>query len=209
MTQAYPLAWPPGWPRTPAHNQERGERFVTWTDNYRDGHAWRSKGLVSFAKARDGLLDEVARLGARNVVLSSNHPLDRHGVPREGRRVEDEGIAIYFTLKGKALAMACDRYVSAAANMRSLALAIDAMRQLERHGGGAMIERAFSGFAALPAPGSPWEVLGIAPTKNTAAINDAYRAKARATHPDAGGSADQMARLNAARDQALRYSGSA
>ena len=47
--------------------------------------------------------------------------------------------------------MACDCFGSAAANMRLPGLAIEAMRRLER-GGGAMMERAFSGFAALPPP---------------------------------------------------------
>jgi hypothetical protein len=50
------------------------------------------------------------------------------------------------------MTMACDRFDNAAANMRSLGLAIEAMRQLERHGGGAMMEKAFSGFVALPPP---------------------------------------------------------
>ena len=59
--------------------------------------------------------------------------------------------------------MACDRFDNAAANMRSLGLAIEAMRQLERHGVGTMMERAFTGFVALPAPESPCDVLGLKP----------------------------------------------
>jgi DnaJ-class molecular chaperone len=58
-----------------------------------------------------------------------------------------------------------------------------------------------------PVVGSPWEVLGLRPGANRAAINTAYREKAKRAHPDAGGSHDQMARLNAARDELLRRCG--
>jgi hypothetical protein len=41
---------------------------------------------------------------------------------------------------------------SVAENMRSLALAIEGMRQVERHGGGFMLERAFTCFLAIAPP---------------------------------------------------------
>ena len=62
--------------------------------------------------------------------------------------VGDPGLAIHFVLNCRSLAMVSDCFDGAAANMRLPGLAIDAMRQLERRGG-AMMERAFSGFAAL------------------------------------------------------------
>jgi hypothetical protein len=43
------------------------------------------------------------------------------------------------------MAMARDKYLSVAGNMRSLALVISAMRQMERHGGSYLMERAFTG----------------------------------------------------------------
>ena len=54
--------------------------------------------------------------------------------------------------------MARDAYKTVAGNMRSLTLAIEAMRQLERHGGSTMMERAFQGFAAIAPPDwkKPW-----------------------------------------------------
>jgi DnaJ-class molecular chaperone len=78
------------------------------------------------------------------------------------------------------------------------------MRGIERWGASDMMERAFSAFEALPPPRSHWETLGIRPGSSADAIQAAYRAKARAAHPDAGGSDAAMAELNSARDAALK-----
>jgi hypothetical protein len=129
MTTAFPLSWPQGWPRIPSHRQDSGAKF----------------GRLSFAKARDSLLDELRRLHATHVVVSTNHPVDRNGIPREGTRIADHGVAVYFVLGGKPLVMACDRFTNAASNMRSVALAIEHLRGLQRHDS-TMVERAFSGL---------------------------------------------------------------
>lgn len=206
MADAYPLAWPEGWPRTRLADQVDGQHHFKRPD--------RTKGYGSkpwtFAAARLALIEEIFRLsGLQLAVVSSNWPLDRKGHARaDARRPADQGIAIYFTRGGKQFAMACDRYVRAEENMRSLTLALEAMRQLERHGGGVMMEKAFAGFVALPAPPSCWEILGLeAAAATTAEVQSAFRRKARVAHPDAGGSTTAMATLNAARDEAMRRLG--
>lgn len=194
MTEAFPLQWPEGWPRTPTDRRERGWQFKKQGTN-----GWRDK-LVSFADARDRLYEELRRLGAKLPIVSTNHPTDRYGIPTESKkRVPDEGVAVYFKLHGGQMVMACDRFDNAAANMRSLGLAIEAMRQLERHGGGTMIERAFTGFVALPAPKSPHEILGVRPDATATEIDAAFREKAKAVHPDMSGEPGAMQELNAAR----------
>jgi hypothetical protein len=102
--------------------------------------------------------------------------------------------------------MARDGFVSVAGNVRSLTLAIEAMRQLERHGGNQMMERAFTGFAALAPPNwkKPWrEVFGVKPDWH-GDITQLYREKARHRHPDTGGSNTLMAELNTAYAEAKR-----
>jgi len=192
--EAFPLQWPEGWPRTPASKRESDRRFY-------------GRYGLPMGRARDRLLAELTALGARNVVVSSNVALRRDGLPySEQRRLDDPGVAVYFTLRDRPLVMARDAFVSIAGNMRSLTLAVEAMRQLERHGGSTMMERAFAGFAALPAPGQrkPWrQVFGVDPewTGDIAAL---YREKAKARHPDAGGSDTLMAELNVAYADARR-----
>ena len=191
-----PLAWPAGWPRTPVHRQDRGYQFN------KTGAAGLREKPISFADARDGLFDELRRLGAKSPVVSTNHPTNRYGVPTEAKkRLPDEGVAVYFQYGDRPMVMASDRYDNAAANMRSLALAIEAMRQLERHGGGTMMERAFTGFVALPAPKSPHEVLGVRPGAAPDEIDVAFKRLAKTAHPDVGGSAKAMQELVEARDK--------
>lgn len=196
MTTAHPLAWPEGWPRTPYHQRKQQHPFGS-----------KVYGLT-FDRARNQLVDEVRRLGGRSVVLSTNVPLRQDGMPYAGaalKRMDEPGVAIYFMLKEKRMVMAQDIYTDIAANLRSLALAIDGMRQLERHGGGKMMERAFAGFVAMPPPGEPWwKVLGFKEKPdNLLAANMQYRQLTKAYHPDvAGGSEEKFNEITAAIEQA-------
>lgn len=103
--------------------------------------------------------------------------------------------------------MAIDQYTRVEQNIAALAATIEAMRAIERHGGAVVMERAFTGFATLPAPGAAlawWDVLGLAQTATADEIKSAHRRLASQHHPDKGGTAEQMAAINKARDEALR-----
>lgn len=197
--EAYPLAWPAGWPR--AKGRMNHTRFSVLPE----------KALLS-------LLANLRQLRTSHVVVSSNCKLRNDGFPySEDLKTtshKDPGVAIYFQFKAKPMVMAQDGYNAPYANMRSLALAIEALRTMERHGGGHMMERSFAGFAQLPPPeGSaavqirPWrDVLEMAESYNGIPLEDQlvlaeakYRKLARDRHPDASsGSADLMAELNLA-----------
>lgn len=201
MTTAYPLKWPDGWPRTAPVLRKDGRYHFA-----RPSKGTTVRRFWSFAEARDKLLDELRQLGATQVVISSNFKQDRYGsgpIDDGKRRHEDQGIAVYFFLAGKQMAMARDAWERAEENMRSLTLAIEAMRQLDRHGGSTMMSRAFEGFTALPPPKTCWEILGIQPTRHADAVQAAFRARAFDEHPDKGGSNIDMAALVKARDDAL------
>lgn len=190
--QAYPLSWPPGWPRHKGQ-QDTDARFrgptYHWDRVYR------------------GLIEEVRRIGGKRIVVSTNQPLRQDGAPYAQQRIiQDTGVAVYFVRNGKPMVMAQDRFYSVMGNMRSLTMAIEGLRQMERHGGANMMERAFDGFAALPKPGGAdwWEVLQIDRAATRDQIEVKFRELARQRHPDRGGSDHAMAELNRARDQALQ-----
>lgn len=192
MTQAHPLHWPDGWPRTDP-----------WKRTF---HPLFTHGI---ARAFQDLRWEIERLGGKNIVISSNLQMRQDGTaPLAGQsQPDDPGVAAYFTLDDQPMTMAHDRWAKAEHNARSLFLAIEGMRQMQRHGGGHMVKRAFSGFAALPPPGAKpwWDVLGIPrDTRDRKTILAAYQALAKERHPDAGGSDAAMAELNAARDAAMK-----
>lgn len=202
MTTAYPLAWPPGWKRTPRHLHQESRRRWGKQEKGKAKRPW------SFAEARDELFAELERTGARNVVLSSNFRLTQYGLPSKNLGApDDQGVAIYFTLNGRQMVMAQDGHTRAEENLRALALVLRYLRGVEDLGGGTMMERAFDGFTAIPAPSAArawWEVLGVSQWASHDQINAAWREKAQRAHPDAGGSDKAMSEINVARDHGLK-----
>lgn len=210
MTQAYPLHWPDGWPRTPA-NKRQPTRFASHgRQEVRDASgrvtAYKAERRdLTVAAAMRRISDQLEWLGASDIVLSSNLEQRLDGQPRSNRpEPADCGIAVYFKRKGEPVSMACDKWNTCAGNIAAIAGHVDAIRRMERYGVGSL-DRIFKGYAALPPPGHVhqrewWKVLGFA-APVTADLSDAeaaYRRLARERHPDAGGSQAQMAELNAA-----------
>jgi len=182
VIEAYPLTWPPGRPRS-----ARQETALFKTP---------------LGAAIRRVQREVNLLGGRELVISSNLPLRRDGAPtlRAGY-IRDLGVAVYFALKKKPMCFACDRWNKIEDNVQAIAKTIEALRGIERWGSGQMVEQAFTGFVALPAPEQPWQVLGLdTSTPTPDQVEAAYRRLASEHHPDRGGDTHQMARINAARD---------
>lgn len=212
MTERYPLSWPFGWKRTPAvaRGNARFSRRTSVKATYGDGYYDR-KAELTVRDGMDRLKGEIERLGARDMLVSSNVELTTYGEPRSGRRAPDDpGVAVYFRLNGKDRVLACDRWKTVADNLAAIAAHIECVRGIDRYGVGTL-DQAFAGYDALPAPGAdnrpPWrKVLGIAEDENAsaAAIQAAFRDRARDLHPDTpGGNHEAMTQLNLARDAAL------
>ena len=128
---AFPLTWPENRPRTRAPEPSRFK--------------------VTLGAAINELQDEVQRLGGRDLVISSNLPLRRDGLPMASRSApKDRGVAVYFTYKRKPMCFACDQWATVEENMRAIAKTIDTLRGIERWGSGQMVEQAFTGFLASP-----------------------------------------------------------
>ena len=199
---AYPLAWPDGWPRS--KGRKAGQFSVAEDKGHYVGR--RSLSIEDGVKRVRAELDRLGVDAANDMVISTNLKLNLRGLPR-GDQGEpgDPGVAVYWQKPGKPMrVMAIDAYTRVADNLGAIAATLEAMRAIERHGGAQILDRAFTGFTALPPPKSPWETLGLKPGASADQITAAYRAKARAAHPDAGGSTAAMAELNQARDAALK-----
>jgi hypothetical protein len=191
MADAYPLSWPAGVPRTKSP-------------------ARSAFGEVTIHRAAQELTWEIERMQGRLPVISTNLELRNDGLPYSKQRpIADHGVAVYFTRKGHQMVFACDRWDRIEHNMRAITKTIEAMRGIERWGSSDLMERAFAGFEALPAPDPWWKVLGLSgSTRSEREIKDAYRKASNAAHPDRpGGSHDRMAAVNAARDEGLRQIG--
>ena len=190
--EAYPLTWPQGWPRKKSYQRSRA-KFST------------SGRVLSVMDGITRVLLELDRLGVKrdHLVISTDIPTRLDGLPRSDRTATDPGVAVYWR-KGKATrCMAIDRYDRVADNLAAIAATLEAMRAIERHGGAEILDRAFTGFIALPAPEQWWQVLGVAENATGGEIDAAYRRLAALHHPDRGGDSAQMARINIARDQGL------
>lgn len=190
MLTAYPLTWPEGFPR--ATRREPG-RFKT-----------------TLSGALKNVTDSIRLFGSDSgrpvseITLSSNVTL---GVMKP----TDPGVAVWFLWDGEQRCIPVDRYSTVEANLQAIHHIVEARRVELRHGTLALVRASFKGFTlALPAPGKrPWrEVLGLRHAAvQKIEVEEAYRRLAREHHPDAGGTTEAMAELNAARAEAMKEIG--
>lgn len=208
--QRYPLSWPNGWKRTASHQRKRAAfhqtKTVYHTRNDGSQSAWKQKESLSVGSALGRLDSELRRLGARDVLLSSNLRVNLDGRPSaaQAKMLDDPGVACYFKLNGSPRVLACDKWLSAAENIAAVAGHIQAIRAQDRYGVGTL-EQAFAGYAALPPTAADWwTVLGVSREATTEQIDTAFKALARKHHPDVGGDHAQMAKITEARRLALQ-----
>ncbi len=214
----FPLSWPEGWRRTPAERRTRA-KFSKGVRQYSS-----TPGGSSYVRQQDlTVADAVSRvLGALRLfgvpegeaIISTNVQVRLDGLPKSGQAMpKDPGAAVYWRRPDDAApkVMAIDQYDRVEHNLAAIAATLEAMRAIERHGGARILDRAFAGFTALPAPGQTqgcsWrEVLGLGADErySEALITERYRALASKYHPDKpGGDVAKFQELGAARLQAL------
>jgi len=211
--QAFPLSWPLQWRRTDAARREAAPFFATVRgERSPSGYAPIYRKERSMESAAKGIINEVRSLGGAALVISTNIELRQDGLPFSNRRPPaDPGAAVYFTLRQKRIALACDKWRRVEDNLWAIAKHIEALRGQERWGVGS-VEQAFAGYTALPAPGEStgatwYAVLGVAHDAPFEVARAAYLRKAKRCHPDNGGNHEAQVRLNLAWDQARQAYG--
>jgi len=102
----------------------------------------------------------------------------------------------------------CDSFDKWQDNLRAIALALEALRTIDRYGVTSAAGEQYRGFEALPAPnGDYWSkdqardflrsIIGN--TIDLVSLADAIRECERRTHPDVGGDADKFKKVQQAR----------
>jgi hypothetical protein len=215
---AYPLYWPKGRARTPAGKRRDdppfsvGESYQHERQTRRFGEEAKTEVItrrrtkaVSLPVALDRLEDQLQRLGAQAIVLSTNLELRLNGTPRAGQKDPLEpGAAVYFNLKNKRLVFACDKWLRVADNVAAIAAHIRSIRSLENFGVGTT-EQSFEGYRSIENFSSgvmPWRrVLGFPQDSrpSLAEVEAKWKARMKEVHPRLEGeSSVQASQLNVA-----------
>lgn len=191
-TKAFPCAWPIGWKRAPIRTT---------------GRFAKNGNPISVSEGVMRVLAELEKMKVSrdDVVISTNVELRLDGLPRSDRpEPPDPAVAVYWRPRGTnaTKVMAIDAYTRVGDNLAAIAATLDAMRAIERHGGAAILDRAFSGFSALPSPDvvKTWrEVFGVPQDRKITVeeLKRLFRVAASINHPDKnGGSHYAMTQIN-------------
>lgn len=188
----------------------------TWTDPVTPPGERRSRWTfkASWSDTLSVLAREIAMVGGSDVVMQLDvreSDLRKDGGVRANANVGNfPGVRISFRSVYGPLTYATDAHESWQHNVRAIALALGALRAVDRYGVSRRGEQ-YRGWTAITATPEPmtvdiaigllaeWSGLAISEVKTSPVL--AWRAAAKKAHPDiTHDDGDTMARLNAARD---------
>lgn len=193
LIEAFPLSWPIGYKRT---KTRKSSPFKQTPEN-----------------AQIFLNNELIRLGVQSLIISSNVPVRKDGylyTDMATSKIDDPGVAIYFKYKEQDVSMCCDTYERPWENVYALGKGIEALRGMERWGVSEFMERAFTGFKALPeqtngATVTWWKILDLPEDANSDMIKSAYRKLSLIYHPDMPtANAEKFIQITKAYEEALK-----
>lgn len=146
----------------------------------------------------DLLMRELDKLQAREFVIEAGFregDIRLDGLPRADARVPSHpGVVVSFDSKHGPLRYGTDAFPAWQANLRAIALGLEALRKVDRYGIGRRGEQ-YQGWRALPAGDDPSEVRGARLIEEFGGVKEALKA----THPDHGGDPRDFADVQAAR----------
>jgi hypothetical protein len=143
---------------------------------------------------------ELIQLYAKNVIIGAgfrDSDLKMDGTPRADRQQQPylhPGVEISFDSKFGRLTYATDEFTDWRANLRAIALSLQALRAVDRYGVSKRGQQ-YAGWAQLP-PGDSLIERG----RKLVEAAGSYDAAIKAHHPDRGGTTEDAAAINAYRD---------
>jgi hypothetical protein len=171
----------------------------------------RSQFDSTMSSTMGTLTRELEQLGAKNVELQVAIPASQFrldGYPRSTARAEHPGIILTLDSRHGALSYPCDTFDRWEDNLRAVALALEALRKVDRYGVTKRGEQ-YRGFLALEATSEP---AGFADAESAVewlldyadehgvevSVERALRRAQRKAHPDLGGDAATFQRVSLA-----------
>lgn len=179
-----------------------------------------SRFKAGWGATLEQLQKELAHLGSESVVVMlslTEDDIRLDGWPRANARPSHPGVVLAFDSREYGpLKYPCDNFTTWQDNLRAIALALEALRKVDRYGVTKRGEQ-YTGWKALPGSGGTSSTMtaeaaaaflseacrgdcsAAALLQSVVNVVPAYRAAARRLHPDAGGSTEEFQRLQTAK----------
>jgi hypothetical protein len=192
------------------------------------GQRHASPFSAPWSDTQERLAREARLIGGQQLVIQlaiSEAEIRRDGWPYAAARPEHPGVIVVVADSDHGrLSWATDRYTSFQANTRAVALSMEALRAVDRHG--VMQGRQYAGFRELP-DGDTSQLMGVQtaslliartagwrgpdiPSRiiHSADVREqAYREAAKRAHPDSGGDTEAFRGLKQAKDVLDKHEG--
>lgn len=157
---------------------------------------YRIDAKKTWRETHDALSREFERWGIVSWSAVPNVQPHRVNAPAHNR--SEAAVTVRWSKGDSEIVLMLDTQPSPKDNLRALYLCVEAMRLIEARGVSDLVRSAYLQLDAPQAARDPYELLGVRPDAPLEVVEASYRALAKAAHPDAGGSGDAMAELNAA-----------
>lgn len=173
----------------------------------------------------DLLERELCYLRAQDISIElylTRDQIRNDGWPRADARPTQPGVILKYKTNQGQFAWPCDKFTDYRANMRAIALTLQALRAIARYGVTTEKGEQYTGWLQLPASSETDELtalaleiiaignLSIEPDQllsSSEALAAAWRAAITVAHPDLTGNSQQAASVNTARDRIRQLKG--
>lgn len=168
----------------------------------------RSRFDSSYSQTLELLETELRHLSAKSIVFQvdvDESQLTIKGRLRAQARCNSSAFILSFQSKHGPLSYPCDKFSDWQDNLRAIALALQALRLVDRYGVTRNAEQ-YTGWKALPPPVATaeselaWLRSFVGNGSSAYAISDLIRIAEKKSHPDLGGNSDDFKRVQEARE---------
>lgn len=215
------------WPGEQTRNRQDAPFFTIGPANE---YGFRPRrGGVDWTATSDLLERELREMRAKNIVLQmavTDRDIRNDGWIKAAARPTHPGVILSFESKHGPLSYPCDTYRDWQANVRAIALALEALRKVDRYGVTRRGEQ-YTGWKQLPGAGGTTTTMSAEVAarvmvecegmdgdpetllESIDAVLATFRQAAKRVHPDAGGTVETFQRLHLAKQILERHHGRA